>query len=99
MNQKINFTKANYDVLYPIMNRRDSFYPLEIKTIFQQFEQIFGWNAGCSTCPSNIRFVIDRIRPLIEGFQNKEEQEQAQTPTQKPKGRPKKDNNPNNNNI
>lgn len=85
----IKYNRDNHNILFPILHMRDSFYPKEVHTIFEQFKLIFGWDAGCTTCPSNLAFVLSKIRPLVEGFQHQNGKEPEPTK----KGRPKKTNN------
>ena len=76
----ITFNIDNFNKLQFMINR-SKFYPKEVDVLFEEHQKIFGWNAGCKTCPSNVRMVIERIQPLVQGFKVEEDKIEEQQPT------------------
>ena len=65
-------TKEQYESIKDIWLRK-SLYPKEVDAMFDLFEEVEFFSAGCRSCSSNLTFVQDRLTPKIQEYLDKEE--------------------------
>lgn len=63
-------TKEQYDRVN--FHHRRSLYPLEVKNLFDVFQEIEGWNFGCRTCPTTVMLCLDRVQVWVDEYEREE---------------------------
>ena len=69
-------TKEQYEKVKDIWLRK-SLYPKEVDAMFDLFEEVEFFSAGCRSCSSNLTFVQDRLTPKIQEYLDKVKEEEA----------------------